>query len=194
MPPVRAYLRARWDRGLLASECEDAAQEVFLRCFTEAGPLDRLERVSEGGFRGFLYGVTRNVAREVEQERSRRRHDGSGLEDVEAQDARLSTVFDRSFARQVMREARARFEERMQGGDEDSRFRLEILRLRFDEDLPVREIAQRGGREAARVHKEYARARREFREALFEVVGEQDPRRTDSEVEESARRLIQLLG
>ena len=45
----------------------------------ESGPLDRIVPTSDGGFRAFLYGVCRNVAREVEQRSVRRGGDESGL-------------------------------------------------------------------------------------------------------------------
>jgi len=44
------------------------------------------------------------------------------------------------------------------------------LRLRFQENLPIREIAQRWKMEASVIHHEYARARDEFKEVLLAVV------------------------
>jgi RNA polymerase sigma-70 factor (ECF subfamily) len=69
--------------------------------------------------------------------------------------------------------------------------RVELLRLRFEDDQPIRDIAARWGLEAAHVHHEYARARREFREVLVEIVAEQDPR---SAPEEECARLLGLLA
>jgi RNA polymerase sigma-70 factor (ECF subfamily) len=48
--------------------------------------------------------------------------------------------------------------------------RLELLRLRFQEDLPIREIAQRWQADPAAVHRDYTKAREEFREALKDVL------------------------
>jgi RNA polymerase sigma-70 factor (ECF subfamily) len=44
--------------------------------------------------------------------------------------------------------------------------RVEILQLRFGEDLPIRDIAARLDEPADRVHREYAKAREEFKQAL----------------------------
>ena len=48
--------------------------------------------------------------------------------------------------------------------------RIELLRLRFEEELPIREIAKLWQVDAAVLHREYAKAREEFKEALREVV------------------------
>ena len=48
--------------------------------------------------------------------------------------------------------------------------RLELLRLRFQEDLPIRVIAQRWQVDAAALHRDYAKAKEEFREALKDVL------------------------
>lgn len=193
-PTVHVYLAARWRKTALAPEAEDAKQEVLVRCFSESGPLDRLHP-DAGGFRGFLLGVCRNVAREFEKDRGRRAGQGGEfLEELPAQESRLSQVFDREFARQVMREARSRFKDQsLEGGSESSQ-RFELLTLRFEENLPIRSIAERWGRDPARVHKEYARARREFREVLLGVVAEQNPGRSAAAIEEAASQLVSLLG
>jgi RNA polymerase sigma-70 factor (ECF subfamily) len=193
-PAVTVYLRARWKSSALQSECEDAAQEVFLRCFGESGPLDRVARGSDQSFRGFLYGICRNVAREMEARHAKRARGGeTTLEGQEGNEERLSALFDRAFARQVMKEARARFRSRSEQAGEKARRRYELLGLRFEEGIPIREIAARWGEDAAVVHKEYARARREYREALLEVVAEQDPGRSQSELEEAAQHLLEII-
>ena len=71
-PVVAAYLGARWRGSRLFSELEDACQEVFTECFSENGPLARADREKIGGFRAFLYGIARNVARRVEERQFRR--------------------------------------------------------------------------------------------------------------------------
>lgn len=195
LEPVRAYLHARWRNGPLAADREDAVQEVFVRCFSTHGPLDRLDRLEGDGFRAYLYGVCRNVAREAE-ERHRRREPqhGSALERVEAEESRLSTAFDRAFARQVMREARELFRERASAGDDAARRRSELLTMRFEDGLPIRDIAARWNEPAPRVHKEYARARREFHAALLDVVAQQSPGASAADVERAAKRLLELLA
>jgi hypothetical protein len=80
-------------------------------------------------------------------------------------------VFDRAFARQVMREARELQREwaRAAGGVQLERF--ELLELRFQRGLSMAEIARLWERDPARVHHLYADAREDFRRALLDVVG-----------------------
>jgi RNA polymerase sigma-70 factor (ECF subfamily) len=70
---------------------------------------------------------------------------------------------------------------------------VEILRLRFEEGLAIREIAERWGEDPARLHHEYSCARDDFRSALFEVVGLHDGS-PPGEVEAEARRLVALVS
>jgi RNA polymerase sigma-70 factor (ECF subfamily) len=53
--------------------------------------------------------------------------------------------------------------------------RVELLRLRFEENLPIRAIAELWGTDAARLHHAYAKARQEFRAALMAVVAFHQP-------------------
>src|SRR5581483_5964729 len=82
----------------------------------------------------------------------------------------LSRVFDRAWAKAILREAARVQEERARAAGERALRRVELLRLRFHEGLPIREIARRWNVEAAGLHHEYARAREEFRAALLDVV------------------------
>ena len=45
---------------------EDAVQEVFVECFRRGGALEAVGAGRVPGFRAFLYGVIRNVARRFE--------------------------------------------------------------------------------------------------------------------------------
>ncbi len=194
LPSVHAYLRARWSGKPLLSEVEDAEQEVLARCFSESGPLGRLERAS-GGFRGFLYGVCRNVAREYEHDRKKRaEHCIEALDDQPAEQERLSEIFDREFARQVMREARARFREQSLAEGGRAARHPELLKLRFEDNLPIRSIAAQWGCDPAQVHKDYARARKNYREVLLDLMSEQNPGRTPAEVEQATILLLALLS
>ncbi len=186
VPVVRAYLGARWRGTQLAQQVEDGVQEVFLDCFKEEGALRRVDPARP--FRAFLFGVVRNVALRVEERQARRREQPaeSGA-DFPAADPGLSEVFDRAWALALLEEAVARH--RTTG---DGR-RVELLRLRFEEDLPVREIAARWGEDPARVHKEYARAREEFKRALLDVVAFHHPG-SPGEVERECERLLDLFA
>src|SRR5215471_2761171 len=63
---VRAYLAARWRGAPLLAERDDAVQEVFVECFRRGGALEAAGAGRVPGFRAFLYGVIRNVARRFE--------------------------------------------------------------------------------------------------------------------------------
>jgi RNA polymerase sigma-70 factor (ECF subfamily) len=186
---IRAYLGARWRGSPLTTEIDDAAQEVFLDCFREGGALTRANPDWPNGFRAFLYGVVKNVARRVEHDRA---HHGAPLEsglDPPARDKTLSTAFDRAWAKALLQQAaKLQAARAREAGDEAVR-RVELLRLRFQDDLPIREIAGRWQADPSHVHHEYARARKEFREALHAVV-EEHHAGTHGEIDRECARLI----
>lgn len=169
---LRAFFGARWGSGPNAGQADDAAQDVFVRCFQAGGVLDRAEEERPGGFRAYLRGVARNVAREHESRIAQRAGDraASTLDDIGDGEDSASRAFDRSWAREVMRQARELMLARAQAGGERARRRVQILQLRFEDGLAIREIARRWGLDAADVHHEYATARQEFRRALAQVA------------------------
>ena len=127
-PVIRSYLRARWRHFPLAADVDDAAQEVFLDCFKDGGALTRAD--PERSFRAFLYGVTRNVARRMEERwagKREREHVAGGelLEDLAAREEPLSQVFDRAWALGMMAQAAELQGERARakGGDAERRGR-----------------------------------------------------------------------
>jgi RNA polymerase sigma-70 factor (ECF subfamily) len=196
-PVVRAYLAARWPDSSRRQEIDDAVQEVFVECFRQGGVLERVEEGRPGGFRAFLYGVARNVALRVESDRARQdvrqSPDGSALERVADSEASLSTVFDRAWAKALVREAARLQEEQARRAGEAALRRVELLRLRFHEGLPIREIARRWGADAAALHHEYAKARQEFKAALLETVAFHHPG-SAAEVERACAELLAMLG
>jgi RNA polymerase sigma-70 factor (ECF subfamily) len=196
-PAVRAYYGARWRHSAMSSDLEDAVQEVFLACFREGGVLARAEVDRPGGFRPYLYGVARNVALRLERQHTRRRaRTGDGAPDPDrlpADEERLSQAFDRAWAMSLIREAADHQVLVAAEGGEGAERRVELLRLRFHEGLPIREIARRWGEDANRLHYEYAKARREFRAALTEVVAAHQGG-TSAEVERECSRLLDFFG
>ncbi|MDJ0976881.1 MAG: sigma-70 family RNA polymerase sigma factor [Planctomycetota bacterium] len=191
-PVARAYLAARWRRHALRAELDDALQEVFVDCFKEHGALERADP-ERGGFRAFLHGVVRNVALRFEsgRAREREREEAAPLHGVEADEDSLARVFDRAWARSIVQLAARRQAEA--AADESARRRVELLRLRFEDDLPIRAIAARWGADPTRVHREYARAREEYRAALRDVVHEHHggmPKAVDAE----CARILGLLA
>jgi RNA polymerase sigma-70 factor (ECF subfamily) len=142
-------------------------------------------------FRAFLYGVIRNVARRFEARPARPA--GPLPHQVDANEASQSRLFDRAWAQAVMEEAAQLQRERaVERGSEAVR-RVELLRLRFEEALPIRVIAERWGVDPASLHRAYALARKEFRAALLEVVAFHQPG-SAAEVEREAASLLQALS
>jgi RNA polymerase sigma-70 factor (ECF subfamily) len=193
-PVVRAYLAARWRASPCRQDLEDAMQEVFVECFKEGGALARADH-GRGEFRPFLYGVARNVALRLERARARARErtapDGVDLDRLAGAEEQLSRAFDRAWARAILREAAGRQEQR--AAEAAARQRVELLRLRFHDGLPIREIARRWGADPAALHHEYARARQEFKAALLEVVAFHHPG-SPAEVERACAELLASLG
>jgi RNA polymerase sigma-70 factor (ECF subfamily) len=186
---VRAYLEARWRGSAVLAERDDAVQEVFVECFRRGGVLDAAGAGRVPGYRAFLYGVVRNVARRFEGRPARA---AGPPPDVPADDASQSRLFDRTWARSVMAEAAGRQRRAAEAGP-DSLRRVELLRLRYEENLPIRAIAELWQVDAAKLHHAYALAREEFRAALLEVVAFHQPG-TPAELEQEAAGLLKALS
>ncbi len=184
---IRAYFCARWRGSGLTRELDDAVQDVFVECFR--GALDRAD--PDRPFRAFLYGITRNVARRIEHDRRRaglRLESGFELPSVERS---LSEIFDEAWARALMRQAAV--VQRLRAGDERAKRRIRLLRLRIQEGLPIRRIAERWDADPVKLHREYALARTEFRRALELVVAEHHPG-PPGEIERECARLVSLFS
>ncbi len=196
--PIEAYLRARWRGSPLVQEVDDAVQEAFVESFRDGGMLSRASetKVGGGGFHGYLYGLARNIALRFEQRRGRRREgqspEGLLTHGLVEDEARLSQVFDRSWASSIMREAAQRHADQAAAAGADALRRLDLLRMRFGEGLPIRDIATRWGLPAEDLHRQYARARQEFRTALREVVAFHLPASPERVEQECARLLAAL--
>lgn len=195
-PAVRAYLSARWKDSPFIHGLDDAVQEVFVDCFQAGGALDRVDAERPGGFRAFLYGVVRVVALRFERQVNARREHlppaGLDPENIEADDPRLSRVFDRTWAEAVMQETAARLARRARDEGGAALRRVELLHLRFYENRPIREIARLWDVDAAELHREYARARESFRATLHEVVAFHHPG-TRAAVEAECEQLLAML-
>jgi RNA polymerase sigma-70 factor (ECF subfamily) len=179
-PVTRAYLTSRWRRSPLKREIEDAIQEVFLECFKEGGVLGRADGEREGGFRAFFFGMVRNVALKFEERGNRPSRatfpSTFDMNEIEAdEDESCAEVFDRAWARSLLKDAAARMAAKARSMDDAAVKRVELLRLRFQEALPIREIAQSWKVNPTFVHRQYARARKEFEASLMEVLAQEHP-------------------
>ena len=187
---VRAYLVARWRSSAVLGELGDAVQEVFVECFRQGGALEAAGAGRVHSFRAFLYGVTRNVARRYESQQPR----FTPLPDeLDANETSQSRLFDRAWAQAIMAEAAALQRQRAAERGPEALQRVDLLRLRFEENLPIRTIAERWGVAAATLHHAYALARKEFRAALLEVVAFHHPVGLES-LEQEAAGLLKALA
>jgi RNA polymerase sigma-70 factor (ECF subfamily) len=186
---VRAYLGARWRGSALRPDLDDAVQEVFVECFRQGGALEAARDGRVPSFRAFLYGVVRNVARRFESQPKR---PAGPLPEIAANEASLSRVFERSWAQAIMTEAAQLQRRQASERGPEAVQRVDLLRLRFEEGLPIRAIAERWGVAAAELHHAYAKARQEFKAALLEVVAFHHPG-SPAEVEQEAASLLQAL-
>jgi RNA polymerase sigma factor (sigma-70 family) len=174
---IRSYLADRWRNSPCLGEVEDAVQEVFVKCFQSNGVLDRADSERPGGFRAYLFGVVRNVARRLEAGKKRDRlaptDEWLDLKDLPGDDS--ERAFDRAWTLGLLWEA-AQFQANSarQKGERAVK-RVELLHLRFYKSLPIREIAHLWQADAVFLHHEYALARQEFKEALLEVIAFHEP-------------------
>ncbi len=193
---IRNCLASRWRRGRLVSHLDDAAQEVFLSCFKGEGALENIHRHTHGSFRAYLRGVARNTARQFEARDAiqRQRFDIGDFdaEQVPHPQATLSRAFDQSWARAVLRETVELLEQQAPIVSDAAVVRVEILRLRFRDGLPIRNIATRLGRDPAWVHHNYAKARDEFRRTLIEVLARRLSL-SPADIESQWKRLMETI-
>jgi RNA polymerase sigma factor (sigma-70 family) len=188
---VRAYLGSRWRGSVLRPDLDDAVQEVFVECFRQGGAVEAAGASRVPHFRAFLYGVIRNVARRFECRPARVTVPLPA--DIDANDESQSLLFERTWARAIMAEAAELQRQRAADLGGAALNRIELLRLRFEEGLPIRTIAERWGVDPAPVHHAYALARQEFRAALLEVVAFHQPGSAE-ELEREAAGLLKSLS
>lgn len=189
-PIARGYLGSRWQRSPLQSKLDDAVQDVFVECFKPGGVLGKVSDSPPDGFRAFFHGVLRNVARRHEETHRRVL---PLPDDQPADDTSLSRAFDQAWARSLLQEAaRVQAEAAARSGERAVR-RVDLLRLRFQEGLPIRDIAARWNEDAAKLHHEYAAARDEFRSALRQVMAFHMPTAPQPTLDSACRALLEAL-
>ena len=194
---IRAALSARWRGTPLTGRVEDALQDVFMDCFRARGALNRADREHGRGFRAFLGGIVRNVALRYEERagRERREEAHSDFEPTQlpnADDA-LSVAFDRAWAKNLLARAVQRMARQAEAQGPEAKVRVRILRMRFADGLPIRDIAARLEQDPAHTHRAFARARDEFKRALTEEVAYHHPDGSTPAIERECEHLLTLL-
>ncbi len=196
LPMLRTCFERRWRGSPLRSLVDDAVQEVFLACLREGGVLAKAANGPTKKFRALLHGTAKNIALRVERRWSReqgRREPGSFWPDEHSSDDEtFSKQFDRAWALSLIHRAAELQRSRAQADDEAARGRVELLRLRFEEGLSIREIAERWQEKVGDLHWVYRRARTEYESCLREVVAFHNPGAA-KELEGEYQRLLQLI-
>jgi RNA polymerase sigma factor (sigma-70 family) len=194
---VRDFLVKHWSGSNYLQELDDAVQEVFFECFKEGGVVQRADQTRPSGFRSFLFGVVRNVALRMETKAVRRlKKEEAGAVDLDqiiSDEATASHLFDRCWARAILREAAARQELRAQAAGPREQRQVDLFRMHFHDGLPIRKIAESWKEDPAVLHHEYAIARQGFKEALLEVLRFDLPGSPD-QIEAECRKLLALIG
>jgi RNA polymerase sigma factor (sigma-70 family) len=197
LPVVRAYLRARWRNRVPEPELEDTVQEVFVECLRDEGVLVRNRSRRGAGFRAYLFGAVRNVALRAEETRVRKidapRTDSFEADGMAASDETSSRAFDRAWASALVREAAEKQKEAARSGGDAALRRVELLRLVFQEERGIADIARDWEVPPEALHREYAKARAEFAAALKDVVAFHVTE-SDAAVDRECRDLMSLLG
>ncbi len=73
-----------------------------------------------------------------------------------------------------------------------AKYRVKLLQLRFEKGMPIRKIAALLKEVPARVHYEYARARKEFRSAVEHVVRSHGG--SEEHIQRELTHLLRVLG
>ncbi|MDF1836778.1 MAG: sigma-70 family RNA polymerase sigma factor [Planctomycetota bacterium] len=192
---IQGFLSARWLGRSLAGETDDATQEVFMECFKPGGVLDRADPM-RGDFRGLLFGVTRNVARRFEERALRQApqnlENSQWQQQLASDEPGQATLFDQSWARALIKEAKKRHREVAGADGEKGAMRLDLLKRRFGSDEAIRQIAAEWNMPPQELHNAYRKARTEFYACLREVVAFHSPGTADLEAE--CKRLLASLA
>jgi RNA polymerase sigma-70 factor (ECF subfamily) len=186
---IRAYLAARWNCSQEREDVTDGAQEIFFQCFKPGGALTRVSEDRPGGFRAYLYGVTRNVAGTLDASRARSRHESLPTT-LTSEDPSLSQVFDRAFAVAITREARDLFRARAMRS-ESAFQRYRALELTYERGSRAEDVGCELGLPGSAVYALVSRARKEFRAILLQVVASYHPEDSRSEIE---KRCVDLFA
>ncbi len=187
---VRNCLAARWNRSRRIALIDDAVQEVFIECIRPGGALSKANSQHPSGFRGYLYGVMRNVMLRFE---TRPAPVHADLPEVVADEATVGKIFDCEYAQATVKEASLLQRQIAETVGEEAVRRVELLHARFYEGLPIREIAERWAVDPGWLHHQYAKARDEFLAALLNVVASSQPTATHAKNEATCKELLSML-
>ncbi|MHC5065294.1 MAG: RNA polymerase sigma factor [Planctomycetota bacterium] len=197
IPVIRAYLGTRWRLPDHDPTVVEACQEVLLECLKPEGPLVRADPERPGGFRAFLYGITRKVAQRIERReggnRERQATSHFDLDEIARAEPTASEVFDRAWIEMLIQQAMDRLAARGVERWTHPIDRVALLQLRYDEGLPPREIAARQDLEVKSVYRALEQVRQEFAEEILQVLAFHNPAPSRSALEQRCIELLQSL-
>lgn len=191
-PFIERALLARWGSRAEAMDVEDALQEIFLDCFRHEGALTRANP-ERGGFRAFLFGVTRHVALRFEERLARRKARQLAAEPEPEWLCPLPQAFDRSWAISILEEARVSHRAWAERRGDAALRRVRLLELRFRDHKSGREIASELGLSEKGLEKAAALARREFEAILRQTIARHDPGDA-AHLDDECRALLKALS
>ncbi len=182
-PILSRFFRARWQHTPgLRQDVQEAVQELFVELFRDQGPLQNFDPQRPEGFIPFLLGVARNVGRRIETQRSRRcrfvRPDS--WDRVPGRELECAAELDYRLVYELIQQAWDLHWERAHASGDEAVRRAHILHLRIQHDISIREIAVLWDTDATHLHRQYARARREFRRVVLDLAREQMPTQLDA--------------
>lgn len=164
-PFLRRVLARRWAGSPYRGHFDDAVQEVFVQCFKPGGVIDRADPARGVSARTLLYAVARNIAWRYERDHHRTADGEPVAEPSDPLDGLAELT--REEARATVREALRRL---CDAADPDDRRYGELLRTRAYDGRSVAELAAGDPDAAARLHREYTKAKRRFESELAVVV------------------------
>lgn len=189
-PMITMELAFHMRRPVNDPDVEDGVQEVLLECLRSGGALDKVDATKCTRFRAFLGGITRNVGLRILKRRARQPDTLNPEELSSNYPADLSALLDETWRQAVLGEALTQLVRESQRTELD-RLRVQVLRMRFEDDLRPAHIATVLGLKPERVHALCREGKEHFRLALLDVVCRQNPMFTRSEVQQEC---LQLLG
>jgi DNA-directed RNA polymerase specialized sigma24 family protein len=104
----------------------------------------------------------------------------------------LSAVFDSAFAQVLVSEALEILQQ--QGTSEGGSLKWQLLEMNHVDGMPARAIAEARSLAVTQVYKLLHAARRDFRNALLQVLSVQHPGMNLPELEDEMRSLLGALG
>lgn len=167
---ARRVLAKRWRGTSFAMFFDDAVQEVFVECFKSHGVIEKADPTRNSSFRSLLFQVIIHVASRFEHSGRNHRtlHIGQDLtEFLQVDDQSGYESVTREEVNELVREALRRMANHE---NDDIRRWATLLDRHACHDETIISMASHDTEVAAKLHREYAKAKKECRATLVDVV------------------------